>query len=58
MVNLEVWKPVVDYEGLYEVSNFGNVRSLKGHNNCDRIRLLTQHKWGYSNCTSYKNVTL
>lgn len=32
----EIWKPVVGYEGLYEVSNFGNVRSLdrkvmKGH---------------------------
>ena len=24
----EIWKPVVGYEGLYEVSNFGNVRSL------------------------------
>lgn len=24
----EIWKPVVGYEGTYEVSNFGNVRSL------------------------------
>lgn len=24
----EVWKPVVDYEGLHEVSNLGRVRSL------------------------------
>lgn len=24
----EVWKPVVGYEGRYEVSNFGKVRSL------------------------------
>jgi len=24
----ETWKPVVGYEGLYEVSNFGRVRSL------------------------------
>lgn len=24
----EIWKPIKDYEGLYEVSNFGNVRSL------------------------------
>lgn len=23
-----IWKPIEDYEGLYEVSNFGNVRSL------------------------------
>ena len=25
----EIWKPVVGYEGLYEVSNFGRVRSLR-----------------------------
>jgi hypothetical protein len=27
MSNEELWKPVVDYEGLYEVSNHGRVRS-------------------------------
>lgn len=25
----EVWKPVVGYEGYYEVSNFGKIRSLR-----------------------------
>lgn len=24
----EIWKPVIGYEGLYEVSNYGNVRGL------------------------------
>ena len=24
----EIWKPIKDYEGLYEVSNMGRVRSL------------------------------
>ena len=24
----EIWKNVKDYEGLYQVSNFGNVKSL------------------------------
>jgi len=24
----EVWRPVEDYEGLYEISNYGNVKSL------------------------------
>ena len=24
----EIWKPIKDYEGLYEVSNFGRIRSL------------------------------
>ena len=26
---MEEWKDVVDYEGLYQVSNFGNVKGLK-----------------------------
>ena len=26
--NIEIWKPVVGYEGLYEVSSYGRVRSL------------------------------
>ena len=27
----EIWKPVKGYEGLYEVSNLGNVRSVDRH---------------------------
>lgn len=26
----ELWKPVVGYEGIYEVSNMGNVRTVEG----------------------------
>lgn len=26
---MEMWKPISGYEGLYEVSNFGRVKSLK-----------------------------
>lgn len=29
MEQKEIWKPVVGYEGLYEVSNFGRVKSLE-----------------------------
>lgn len=36
MEELEIWKPVVGYEGHYEVSNLGMVRSLKWN----KIRLL------------------
>ena len=25
---IEIWKPIPKYEGLYEVSNFGNIKSL------------------------------
>ena len=35
----EIWKPIKGYEGLYEVSNFGRIKSLK--------RLVKSHnKWG------------
>ena len=36
---MENWKSVVGYEGLYEVSNRGNVRSLK----CGRVRPMKPH---------------
>ena len=28
MTENEIWKDVVGYEGLYQVSNYGNVKSL------------------------------
>ena len=28
MENLEVWKDVINYEGLYQVSNLGRVKSV------------------------------
>lgn len=42
----EIWKPVQDYEGLYEVSNFGSVRSLprKAGNFHIKGRILKQFK--------------
>lgn len=33
MEELEIWKPVVGYEGLYEVSNIGRVKSLERYVN-------------------------
>lgn len=30
-VSIEVWRPIADYEGLYEVSNLGRVRSVDRH---------------------------
>jgi len=54
---MEIWKPVVGYEGLYEVSNKGNVRSIphKGKNN--RIYGGVQRKQG-TNIWGYKHVVL
>jgi hypothetical protein len=39
---IEIWKDIPGYEGLYKVSNFGNVKSLERKsfmliNNCERI---------------------
>ena len=35
----EIWRPVVGYEGLYEVSNTGRVRSLDRYVRCKSYRL-------------------
>ena len=48
----EIWKPVLDYEGIYEVSNMGNVRSITrryipiGKHN-SRLHKGRQHKPAY-----------
>lgn len=43
----EIWKDIPGYEGLYQVSNLGNVRSLN-YNHTNEIRLLTpENNCGY-----------
>ena len=37
---IEIWKDVLDYEGLYQASNLGRVRSLK----FGKVRILKQRK--------------
>jgi len=46
--NCEVWKDVKDYEGLYQVSNIGRVKRVKGIQ-ClkDRILNPATHRQGY-----------
>lgn len=41
----EIWKPVVGYEGLYDVSNFGRVKSLK-YRKGDKPEILKLQKRG------------
>ena len=36
----EIWKDIKDYEGYYQVSNLGNIRSLK----FNKITLLKPYK--------------
>lgn len=62
---MEIWKDIIGYEGLYKVSNLGNIMSLEKHiiNHSDeRIqirppKLLKQHKnqFGYMKVWLYKN---
>lgn len=40
----EVWKPVVGYEGLYEVSNIGRVRSLGFPMRCHNMKFVRRGK--------------
>ena len=53
MNELESWRDICGYEGLYQVSNFGNVRSIKG----DKIALKKQQikSNGYLQVQLYKN---
>jgi hypothetical protein len=60
---VEIWKPVVGFEGLYEVSNLGNVRSLdsirnRGGTKCKyKGKVLKQHikNIGYKSLTISAN---
>ena len=47
LLNEEMWKPVVSYEGLYEVSNIGRIRNIRG-------KLVKQSM----TVSGYKRVTL
>jgi len=40
MDNIEIWRPIKGYEGLYEVSNFGQVRNLN-HRKENKLRIKT-----------------
>ena len=46
-MNKEEWKPIKGYEGLYEISNWGRVKSLlgwNGHKYIQRERILDPYK--------------
>jgi hypothetical protein len=54
----EIWKDVEGYEGLYQVSNFGNIRSLR-YRNQTKTQLLKKQldRYGYEViCLSKKGV--
>ena len=43
----EIWKDIKDYEGLYQVSNLGRIKSLKGYHRKERILKLRNNLYGY-----------
>ena len=54
----EIWRDVVGYEGLYQVSNFGRVKSLKDNKGVAREKLLkTAISNGYKIVMLYRNKT-
>lgn len=57
---MEIWKQVKGFEGLYEVSNLGNVRSLNYHNwGIVKNLTPTADKFGYLRvCLSKSDLTL
>lgn len=51
-----IWKPVIGYEGLYEVNNIGQVKSLN-YNHTGKAKTLALKKWktGYCGYTLSKS---
>lgn len=50
----EIWKPVAGFEGLYEVSNTGRVKSLKRLHTKERILSQWLNHRGYARVTLWK----
>ena len=55
----EIWKDIVGYEGLYQVSNLGNVKRLKGYKGRGKGYVVEEHLIQPSiNSRGYQNVIL
>lgn len=55
----EVWKDIKDYEGLYQVSNMGRIKSLKRYEKCGtKIRLRNEKILKQNNTMGYNYVIL
>lgn len=54
---MEIWKDVKGYEGLYQISNLGNVRSMNWRNTgCIKNLYLKPHCKGYLQVELHKNA--
>lgn len=52
---MEIWNPVVNYEGLYEVSNLGNIKRIKGGHGSVIGRILKPY---FNKVTGYCYIVL
>lgn len=53
----EIWKDIIGYEGLYQVSNLGNIKSLGNGGTHKTERILSQKitRFGYKTVILHKN---
>ena len=49
--NMEIWKDIPNYEGLYQISNFGNVKSLISN----KILKPSKDRFGYVRFNALKD---
>lgn len=53
-MNKEIWKDIPGYEGLYQASNLGNIKSLNyNHTKQEKIMKQTTTKYGYKKITMF-----
>lgn len=60
MEDKEIWKPVTGYEGLYEVSSFGNVKSIERYKKHSKggLQRINERVLKMSNRNGYSYVNL
>ncbi len=51
----EIWKPIVGFEGLYKINNYGEILSLHKRHKGNKVILKQSLKDGYAYVTLYKN---
>lgn len=50
----EIWKDIVHYEGLYQVSNLGRVKSVERANNLANSTIYHYFKENWQTCGGFK----
>lgn len=55
-MSIEIWRDIPNYEGLYQISNFGRVKSLsKYHSRKEIVMILRDNMYGYLTVGLSKN---